>query len=93
MDFSLNTSHLPKTQPNKQNPTTKNAQLLNLLGNSTSLIGRRGPHRGRLSIKANPAKREMSQHCGLLETNHNKKPLLSIVCYKQDKQRHINHYF
>lgn len=23
MDFSLNTSHLPKTQPNKQNPTTK----------------------------------------------------------------------
>lgn len=68
-DFSLNTS---PSAPNPTNQTKKthhkNAQLLNLLGNSTSLIGRRGPHRGRLSIKANPAKREMSQHCGLLET-------------------------
>lgn len=46
----------------------KNIQLLNLLSNSTSLIGRRSPHRGCLSRKANPAKREISQHCGLLWT-------------------------
>lgn len=46
-------------KPTKTRPHTKNTQLLNLLGNSTSLIGRRTPHRRSLSIKANPAKGEM----------------------------------
>lgn len=81
MDFTL--TH-PPTKKHKYRIkwAHKITQLLNLLGNSTSLIGRRSPHRS-LSIKANPAKRGNGVTLRFaIQRNHNREPFISTVHWK-----------